>query len=52
MAGLDADFGLDVAEPAVRCLERLGIWDSSRAAAELESYRARARRQRALHAAG
>jgi glycerol-3-phosphate dehydrogenase len=52
MAGLDADFGLDVAEPAARCLERLGIWDATQAAGELESYRAHARRQRALSSSG
>jgi glycerol-3-phosphate dehydrogenase len=50
MAGLGADFGLGTAEPAARWLVRLGIWDAPRAESELEDYRARAARQRALPA--
>jgi glycerol-3-phosphate dehydrogenase len=39
MAGLAADFGLRAAPAAAAALERLGIWDSSRAARELAEYR-------------
>jgi len=38
MAGLDADFGLRAAPPAVAALTRLGSWDSARAAHELAAY--------------
>ncbi len=48
MAGLGADFGLAAAEPAARWLERLGVWDKTRAEQELADYRAHAVRQRAL----
>ncbi len=50
MAGLDADFGLAAAEPAARWLERLGVWDRTRAEQEIFDYRAHAVRQRALRA--
>jgi glycerol-3-phosphate dehydrogenase len=47
MAGLDADFGLRAAPPAVAALTRLGVWDSARAAHELAAYHElAARRQR------
>jgi glycerol-3-phosphate dehydrogenase len=39
MAGLDADFGLGAAPAAAAALERLGLWDSARAARELAAYR-------------
>jgi glycerol-3-phosphate dehydrogenase len=48
MAGLDADFGLDLAPSAAAALVRLGIWDGARAEAELAAYRAFAARHRAL----
>lgn len=47
MAGLDADFGLTIAEPAAHSLVRLGIWDTARAEHECAAYRDRARRARA-----
>jgi glycerol-3-phosphate dehydrogenase len=47
MAGLGADFGLDVAASASDRLARLGLWDRERAAAELLAYRELATRQRA-----
>jgi glycerol-3-phosphate dehydrogenase len=47
MAGLDADFGLRTAPAACAALCRLGIWDSTRAAEELASYREYAARCRA-----
>jgi glycerol-3-phosphate dehydrogenase len=50
MAGLSADFGLGVAEPAARWLVRLGISDRARAESELSDYRARAARQHAPRA--
>ena len=51
MAGLGADFGLGIAEPAAQALARLGVWDAVRAESELRDYRAHAARQRALPAA-
>jgi glycerol-3-phosphate dehydrogenase len=45
MAGLRAGFGLDAAHSAAQWLRRLGIWDASRAAGELQAYRELARRQ-------
>jgi len=39
MAGLGADFGLNVAPAAAAALVRLGIWDAARADAELTAYR-------------
>ena len=51
MAGLRAGFGLDEAAAAARWLHRLGIWDASRAAEELQAYRELARRQNAATAA-
>lgn len=50
MVGLDAEFGLDAAGEAAEWLRRLGIWDRDRAAAELEGYRAEARRAHAAAA--
>ena len=44
MAGLRADFGLGAARGATAALVRLGIWDATRAAAELDAYRALAAR--------
>jgi glycerol-3-phosphate dehydrogenase len=38
MAGLGGDFGLRAAPAAAAALVRLGIWDSARAAQELETY--------------
>jgi glycerol-3-phosphate dehydrogenase len=51
MAGLRAGFGLDEAGAAARWLHRLGIWDASRAADELQAYRELARRQNVATAA-
>jgi glycerol-3-phosphate dehydrogenase len=50
MAGLGADFGLDVAPGAAAALVRLGLWDDARAEAELAAYRAFAVRHHALAA--
>jgi glycerol-3-phosphate dehydrogenase len=47
MAGLDADFGLEVADAASAWLVKLGRWDAARAASELAAYRALAARHRA-----
>lgn len=47
MAGLDADFGLDIARAAAERLADLKLWDAARAEHELELYRAHARRARA-----
>ena len=44
MVGLGADFGLDTAPLAAQALVRAGVWDSARAAAEVEAYRHFARR--------
>ncbi|HEX5049559.1 MAG TPA: glycerol-3-phosphate dehydrogenase/oxidase [Gammaproteobacteria bacterium] len=48
MAGLDGDFGLDVAGAAAAALTRLNIWSAARAEDELAAYRALAAR----HGAG
>ncbi len=47
MAGLSADFGLGAAPAAAAALQRLGIWDGARAAAEVAAYRMLATRHRA-----
>jgi glycerol-3-phosphate dehydrogenase len=47
MTGLNADFGLNAAPAAAECLVRLGVWDRTRAEAELLDYRDYARRCRA-----
>ena len=47
MAGLAADFGLRVAPAAAAALERLGIWDATRAAHALADYRELAARHAA-----
>jgi glycerol-3-phosphate dehydrogenase len=44
MAGLDADCGRATAPGAAQWLVRLGIWDSARAAAEIDAYRLHIRR--------
>lgn len=46
MAGLGADFGLQTAPAAAQWLVRLGLWDKTRAEAELDAYHAFARRFR------
>lgn len=46
MAGLAADFGLELAPRAAEWLARLGIWDRQRAEEELAAYGAYARRFR------
>jgi glycerol-3-phosphate dehydrogenase len=48
MAGLRADFGLRTASAAASVLERLGVFDKSRAAGELAQYRELAARHGAV----